>query len=59
MYGENLAYAVGGCDGRTVVHMWLGSSPHRHIMLSRSFRKVGVGIARSGSTCFVTADFAR
>jgi uncharacterized protein YkwD len=59
MYGENLAYAVGRCGGRTVVHMWLGSSPHRHIMLSRRFRRVGVGIARAGSVCFVTADFAR
>jgi uncharacterized protein YkwD len=57
--GENLAYAVGGCGGRTVVHMWLHSSPHRHIMLSGRFRRAGVGIARSGSVCFVTADFAR
>jgi uncharacterized protein YkwD len=57
--GENLAYTVGRCGGRTVVHMWLGSSPHRHIMLSRRFRRVGVGIARAGGVCFVTADFAR
>jgi uncharacterized protein YkwD len=57
--GENLAYAVGSCGGRMVVRMWLGSSPHRHIMLSRHFRRVGVGIAHSGSVCFVTADFAR
>jgi uncharacterized protein YkwD len=59
VYGENLAYAMGGCGGRTVVHMWLASSPHRHIMLSRRFRRVGVGVARTGSVCFVTADFAR
>jgi uncharacterized protein YkwD len=58
-YGENLAYAVGRCGGRTVVRMWLASSPHRHIMLSRRFRRAGVGIARTGSVCFVTADFAR
>jgi uncharacterized protein YkwD len=57
--GENLAYAVGGCGGGTVVHMWLGSSPHRHVMLSRRFRRVGVGIARASGVCFVTADFAR
>jgi uncharacterized protein YkwD len=56
--GENLAYTVGRCGGRTVVHMWLGSSPHRHILLSRRFRRVGVGIARAGGVCFVTADFA-
>jgi uncharacterized protein YkwD len=59
MYGENLAYAMGSCGGRMVVHMWLASSPHRHIMLSRSFRRVGVGIARTNGVCFVTADFAR
>jgi uncharacterized protein YkwD len=58
-YGENLAYTVGRCGGRTVVHMWLASSPHRHIMLSHRFRRAGVGIARAGSVCFVTADFAR
>jgi uncharacterized protein YkwD len=58
-YGENLAYAVGRCGGRTVVRMWLGSSPHRRIMLARRFRRAGVGIARTGSVCFVTADFAR
>ncbi len=57
--GENLAYTVGSCGGRMVVNMWLGSSPHRHIMLSHRFRRVGVGIARAGSVCFVTADFAR
>jgi uncharacterized protein YkwD len=57
--GENLAYTVGGCGGHMVVHMWLGSSPHRHIMLSHRFRRAGVGIAHVGSVCFVTADFAR
>jgi len=57
--GENLAYAVGGCGARMVVNMWLASSPHRHIMLSRHFRRAGVGVAHSGSVCFVTADFAR
>jgi uncharacterized protein YkwD len=37
--------------------MWLNSAPHRRIMLSRSFKRIGVG--RSGSRkCFVTADFA-
>jgi uncharacterized protein YkwD len=59
VYGENLAYTFGGCGGRTVVRMWLGSTPHRHIMLSHRFRRVGVGIARAGGMCFVTADFAR
>jgi hypothetical protein len=27
-------------------------------MLSRAFRRVGVGHGSNGSTCFITADFA-
>jgi uncharacterized protein YkwD len=54
--GENLAW-MSGCNAGAIVHMWLKSGPHRKIMLSRSFRRIGVG--RSGSRkCFVTADFA-
>jgi uncharacterized protein YkwD len=54
--GENLAWMV-GCKASAIVSMWLNSAPHRKIMLSRSFRRIGVG--RSGSRkCFVTADFA-
>jgi uncharacterized protein YkwD len=54
--GENLAW-MEGCNAATVVNMWLNSAPHRKIMLSRSFKRIGVG--RSGSRkCFVTADFA-
>ena len=57
--GENLAYAVGRCGGRMVVRMWLGSTPHRHVMLSRRYTRAGVGVRRAGRVCFVTADFAR
>jgi uncharacterized protein YkwD len=57
--GENLAYTVGSCGGGMVVRMWLGSAPHRHIMLSRRFARAGVGVRRAGDVCFVTADFAR
>jgi uncharacterized protein YkwD len=54
--GENLAW-MSGCRASSIVHMWLNSAPHRKIMLSRSFKRIGVG--RSGSRkCFVTADFA-
>jgi uncharacterized protein YkwD len=54
--GENLAW-MSGCNAGAIVNMWLNSGPHRKIMLSRSFRRIGVG--RSGSRkCFVTADFA-
>jgi uncharacterized protein YkwD len=54
--GENIAW-MDGCSATSVVNMWLDSAPHRKIMLSRSFKRIGVG--RSGSRkCFVTADFA-
>jgi uncharacterized protein YkwD len=54
--GENLAW-MSGCNARAIVNLWLRSAPHRRIMLSKSFRRIGVG--RSGSSkCFVTADFA-
>jgi uncharacterized protein YkwD len=54
--GENLAW-TSGCNASQIVNMWLNSGPHRKIMLSRSFKRIGVG--RSGSRkCFVTADFA-
>jgi uncharacterized protein YkwD len=54
--GENLAW-MSGCNATAIVDMWLHSAPHRKVMLSRSFRRIGVG--RSGSSkCFVTADFA-
>jgi uncharacterized protein YkwD len=57
MVGENLAWAP-RCSGRTIVRMWLRSAPHRHIMLSRGFRRAGVGTSRASHFCFVTADFA-
>jgi uncharacterized protein YkwD len=54
--GENLAWTT-SCDARQIVDLWLSSVPHRRVMLSPAFRRIGVG--RSGSsTCFVTADFA-
>jgi uncharacterized protein YkwD len=54
--GENLAW-MSRCNASAIVKMWLNSAPHRKVMLSKSFRRIGVG--RSGSRkCFVTADFA-
>jgi uncharacterized protein YkwD len=55
--GENLAWAS-RCSSRTIVRMWLRSAPHRRIMLTRRFRRAGVGISRASHFCFVTADFA-
>jgi uncharacterized protein YkwD len=55
--GENLAMAS-GCDGQTIVNLWLNSAPHRHILLMRSFSRAGVGIGYGSGYCYVTADFA-
>jgi uncharacterized protein YkwD len=62
--GETLAM-VSGCGrrgARRIVHMWMASPGHRAVLLSRRYRRIGVG-ARSGRlgatrTCVVTADFA-
>jgi uncharacterized protein YkwD len=55
--GENLAL-MQRCNGHRAVSMWLHSAPHRQIMLSRTFRRVGVGHRSNGGDCFITADFA-
>ena len=55
--GENLAW-MRGCNGSTIVKMWLKSAPHRKIMLARRFRKVGVGRRSGSGLCMITADFA-
>jgi uncharacterized protein YkwD len=61
--GETLAM-LGGCGrraARQVVRMWMNSPGHRAILLSSSFRRVGIG-KRKGNldgsrACLVTADF--
>lgn len=62
--GETLAWGV-GVDGTAsaIVAMWLASPPHRATMLSRGFRRVGVGIAVGTMSGFsgasvATADFS-
>ena len=61
--GETLAM-LGGCgkgSARRVVRMWMNSAGHREILLSSSYRRVGLG-KRTGDlggdrACVVTADF--
>ena len=61
--GETLAM-LGGCgkhSARRVVRMWMHSAGHRAILLSSTFRRVGLG-RRTGDlggshACVVTADF--
>ncbi len=55
--GENLAYGSGALGAMAVVQMWIASPPHRRNLLDRKFRRIGVGVAGSG-TKMITADFA-
>jgi uncharacterized protein YkwD len=63
--GEALAMLGGNCGrgsaGR-VVRMWMNSPPHRAILLSGSYRRIGLakrtGALGSTHACVVTADFA-
>jgi uncharacterized protein YkwD len=63
--GETLAMLGGGCgrgSAHRVVRMWMDSTPHRAILLSSTYRRVGigkrVGSLGSGKACMVTADFS-
>jgi uncharacterized protein YkwD len=62
--GETIAWGV-GVDGTAsaIVGMWLASPPHRATMLSRGFRRIGVGVAIGTMSGFpganvATADFS-
>jgi uncharacterized protein YkwD len=42
---ENINWGIGGqATPRSAVKRWMGSSGHRRVMLSRSYRHVGVGV---------------
>jgi uncharacterized protein YkwD len=59
--GETIAMRS-RCSARGFVRMWLNSPPHRAVLLSRGFRRIGIGRrkGRLGArrACLVTADFA-
>src|SRR5829696_3954774 len=58
--GETIAM-TSRCSASKVVSMWLNSPPHRAVLLSGGFRRIGVGRRRGslgrGRACVVTADF--
>jgi uncharacterized protein YkwD len=63
MVGETLAalpQRAGGADA--VIRLWLNSAAHRHIVLTRGFRRIGIarrwGTLGSAENAVVTADFA-
>jgi uncharacterized protein YkwD len=62
--GENIAYGSGSRSSpRSIGTAWMNSSGHRANILSRSFRSIGIGVAkgtptsRAGAT--YTTDFGR
>jgi uncharacterized protein YkwD len=47
LVGENIAWGVAGAARPAwVMRAWMHSPPHRHNLLSRHFRDVGIGVAR-------------
>jgi uncharacterized protein YkwD len=62
--GETLAFLGGSCgrgSAHRVVKMWMDSPGHRAILLSSSYRRIGlakrVGSLGSTKACVITADF--
>jgi uncharacterized protein YkwD len=55
--GEAIAFAA---SARALVRAWMASPPHRRLLLSRSFRVIGIGVARgsyrSYRVLYATAD---
>lgn len=59
MVGENIAWGAGSdASPSAIVGMWLASPPHRATMLTRGFRRIGVGIAVGSMAGFSGASFA-
>lgn len=58
--GETIAMTT-RCSAGKVVSMWLNSPPHRAVLLSRDFARIGVGRRKgrlgASRACLVTADF--
>jgi uncharacterized protein YkwD len=55
---ETIAWGTGS-SGRpgSLVRAWMGSPPHREILLSPRLREIGVGVTRAGGQAWATADF--
>ena len=47
--GENLAWATPDVTPQHAVEMWLASPEHRRILLSKTWRQVGLGVIRADS----------
>jgi len=63
--GEVIGWRVASdpdSEARTMVRQWLGSPPHRRVLLDGDFRRIGIGRATSRnanqSTALYTVDWA-
>ena len=45
--GENLAWSTPAVTAQQAVEMWLASPAHRRILLSKTWRQVGLGVIRA------------
>ena len=45
--GENLAWSTPAVTAQQAVKMWLASPEHRRILLSKTWRQVGLGVVRA------------
>ena len=57
LVGETLVEMTGQATAQRIVQAWMNSPPHRTEILTRGYRRVGVGAARGASWLVVTADF--
>jgi uncharacterized protein YkwD len=53
-WGENVGMAR---YIKTVLRLWMHSSGHKANILRRAFRRVGIGVAKSNGTVWVTVIF--
>ncbi|HET9672641.1 MAG TPA: CAP domain-containing protein [Actinomycetota bacterium] len=53
-WGENVGMAG---TMRTVLRLWMRSSGHRANVLRRSFRRVGIGVAKASGSVWITVIF--
>jgi uncharacterized protein YkwD len=49
LVGETMLWRSPGVSADQALQMWLDSPPHRKILMSRSFREIGIGIVHSES----------
>jgi len=56
--GENIAQTVNNLDPATLANiLFLNDPAHRGNLLDRQFTLVGIGVARSGDTYWITQDY--